>query len=373
MNRVLIFNFFGGVMHRGIPLYAQDIAESMRRVGLEPIELRCPGFLRRAPRPVKNVTFVLFEQIVAPLARFFLRCRVAVYPYNSGGIVDALLGRSILVVHDLISNDLANRSLAARYIRVTQAFHRAFRRPVCAASGLTLSHLRRLNAFRGCSLQLWSNPFYSFEAALAHHGHVTAPAPRKRPRVLLCSGMGPNKDYGGAIKLFAKSHVLADAELHVIGFGHDAPLARRRLARLPQSVAERITVHPGMRLDALVAEYLAADLIWVHSRGEGFGRCVVEARLSARPVVASDISAFRKQRARGVYLYADAEFEKAVGQALSAGAAEPLSAIAYHAPLEAAVAELVGLYTHLTLPAPAEVPEPAAEVPIAETSIDRAA
>jgi hypothetical protein len=51
MKRVLVFNFFAGVMERGIPLYAQNLAECMRRVGLVPVELRCPAWLRRWPRP----------------------------------------------------------------------------------------------------------------------------------------------------------------------------------------------------------------------------------------------------------------------------------------------------------------------------------
>src|SRR5688572_23945652 len=123
MNRVLIFNFFGGVMDRGIPLYAQDIAECMRRIGIEPMELRCPRVLRRLPRMLRNPLFVLFEQVVAPLVRALRGCTLTVYPYNSAGLVDAALGRSVMVIHDLIGNSRGATGLAATYIRWTQATH----------------------------------------------------------------------------------------------------------------------------------------------------------------------------------------------------------------------------------------------------------
>lgn len=346
MPRVLIFNFFGDVMHRGIPLYAADIAEAMRRVGIEPIELRCPRWFRRAPRSIRNVLFAFYEQIVAPIARLVRGCSLTVYPYNSAGIVDALLGRSVLVIHDLISNNLENRSAAAVYIRVTQQIHRQLGRRICAASPLTLDQLRRIAAFKRCTLHLWSNAFYSFEAALNRSGHLEttesheARDPR-RPRVMLCSGLGPNKDYGGALKLFAASAVLADAELHVVGFGRDASVARRRLQRFPDAVARRVIVHDSLEVEDLVEEYRAADMVWVHSRNEGFGRSLMEGRLSGKPVVATDIRAFRKHVAPGVYLYADADFDEVVLRALTADAPPALSTVAYHAELEASVSEVV--------------------------------
>lgn len=346
MPRVLIFNFFGEVMHRGIPLYAADIAEAMRRVDIEAVELRCPRWLRRAPRFIRNLLFAFYEQVVAPVARVAHGCSLTVYPYNSAGIVDALLGRSVLVVHDLISNNLENRSAAAIYIRVTQRVHRQLGRRVCAASPLTLDQLRRIAAFKRCTLHLWSNAFYSFEAALNRSEPLATTESHesrdpRRPRVLLCSGLGPNKDYGGALKLFATSAALADAELHVIGFGRDAALARRRLERFPDAVARRVVVHDSLEVEDLVEEYRAADVVWVHSRNEGFGRSLVEGRLSGKNVVASDIRAFRKHAAPGVFLYADADFNEVVLRALTADPPQALSAVAYHGALEAAVSEVV--------------------------------
>jgi glycosyltransferase involved in cell wall biosynthesis len=344
MTRVLVFNFFCGVMDRGIPLYAQDIAECMRRIGLEPLELRCPRWLRRLPRPLLNAAFVLFEQAGAPLVRALRGCALAVYPYNSAGVIDAALGRSVIVIHDLIGNGRGNGRLAARYIRCTQAVHRGFARPVCAASAHTLAHLRRLPAFRRCALRLWPNPFYALEAALERRRTAVPRGVQARPRVLLCSGIGPNKDFAGALERFKRSQVLGGVELRIVGFGEDAYLARRRASHLPVAVRERIVVLPRLSLDELVAEYAASDLVWVHSLKEGFGRFVIEGLMSGRPVLASNIGAFRQLKGSGVYLYRRDHFEEAAARALTAGL-EPRPLIAVdHAPLEAAVREVVGMH-----------------------------
>lgn len=339
MKRVLVFNFFAGVIERGIPLYTQNLAECMRRVGLHPIEIRCPVWLRRLPRPARNIAFVLFEQIVAPLWGILRGCSLAVYPYNSVSIVDSVLGRAVMVIHDLIPNRRHN--LAGRYICVTQTIHRWIGGRICAASEHTLTHLRRLAAFKRCSLALWSNPFYSFQSANAWR----TVSPRDGggpPRVLLCSGMGRYKDYSGALRLFARSAVLQGAELRVMGFGDDAALAMRRVQRLPAEIRSRITVLPRLTLADLIDEYVSSDVVWVHSKKEGFGRCVVEGRLSGRPVVASDIGAFRKFAPFGVRLYRKDTFDSHISSALEHGPTFCLSATAYHAPLEEAVSRVVG-------------------------------
>jgi Glycosyl transferases group 1 len=341
MNRILVFNFFAGVMDRGIPLYARDIATCMRRVGLDVIELRCPRMLRRAPRPLRNLFFALFEQIVAPAVRLLRGCYSTIYPYNSAGVIDAMLGRSVLVVHDLIPNHRSDVRLAARYIRITQAVHRLLSRPICAASAHTLAELRRLPAFRRCALQLWANPFYAFETAL---GVRKAPAVRESSsprRVLLCSGMGRHKDYAGALKLFRRSQRLADAELRIVGFGDDAALAMRRVARMPEQYRSRIRVLPRLTLHELVEEYTNADIVWVHSRKEGFGRCVAEALLSHQQVIASDIVAFRRLSGPALHLYRRNGFDASIERAMSARAASTVTFNCYHVPLEAAVRELL--------------------------------
>lgn len=345
MKRILVFNYFGGVMDRGIPTYAQDIVACLRRLDAEVIELRCPRLLRRAPRILRNLMFVFFEQVVAPAMRLLRRCSLTVYPYNSAGVIDAALGRSVLVIHDLMPNHRANTGLAARYIRFTQAVHRMLARPVCSASPYTLAQLRRLQAFQRCALRLWSNPFYSFASALGNHQPQAPDRSRGPLRVLLCSAMGPNKDYAGALKLFRKSKCLAQAELRILGFGDDAALAKRRISRMPEQLQSRIQVLPRLSLAEVALEYMNADLVWVHSRKEGFGRCVIEGLLSGRPVIASDISAFRKLHATGVFLYEKKDFDASVTRALAERAPGVMTFDDYHLPLEASVREVIAEYS----------------------------
>lgn len=344
MKRVLVFNYFAGVMDRGIPAYALDIATCMRLVGLEVVELRCPRLLRRAPRALQNLLFVLFEQLIAPAMRLLRGCSLTIYPYNSAGVVDAALGRSVLIIHDLMPNHRSNTRLAARYIRISQAVHRMLSRPICSASSYTLAQLRRLPAFQGCALWLWSNPFYSFAEALGAQKQQTSE--RSRPlRILLCSGLGRNKDYAGALKLFRKSKLLADAELRILGFGDDDALAKRRLSRMPEHLQRRIKVLPRLSLADVAMEYLAADLIWVHSRKEGFGRCVIEGLLSGRPVLASNIGAFRKLLGTGVMLYERNGFDAGIARALAEDRLATMTFEDYHLPLEASVREVIAEYS----------------------------
>ena len=370
MKRVLLFNFFAGILDRGIPAYAQDITICMHRVGVEVVELRCPRLLRGLPRPLLNLCFVLFEQLLAPLVRLVRGCSATVYPYNSSGVIDSVFGRSVLVVHDLISNHRQNTRVAARYIRLTQAVHRGLRRPICAASSHTYTQLHRLKAFHKSPLWLWTNPFYAFESALKQQ-EVPLRTPSRPLRVLLCSGMGSNKDYAGALKLFRKSSALATAELHILGFGHDARLAKRRITRMPDSLRRRVRVLPRLSLAEVAAEYASADIVWVHSRKEGFGRPVVEALLAGKPVIATNIAAFREFARPGVYLYGRSNFARALEQAFEGGPAAPMRSATYHEPLERAVRALLLGSSEKTVESTSE--EPATESGVfASTSAETA-
>lgn len=344
-TRILVFNFFGSVMDRGIPQYTRDIGEAMRRRGHETVELACPRLCRRLPRAIRNLLFVVFEQLVAPAMRVFRGCAVTVYPYNSAGVIDALIGRSVLVIHDLMPNARSNTSLAARYIRVTQAVQRSLARPVCAASEHTLAQLRRIARFSGCPLYLWSNPFYQFEHALAESNFESAASTAGPKRILLCSGLAQNKDYAGALRLFARSRRLRDARLYVIGFGDDAHLARRRVARLPAEVSRRIVILPRLSLADVAVQYLRSDVVWVHSHNEGFGRSIIEGRLSGRPVMASRIRAFVKLAVPGLTLYQNSTFDEDIVSALEP--ADPPSCISivdYHTRFEANICAVIGRF-----------------------------
>lgn len=342
-ERVLVFNFFAGIKRRGIPVYARELEACFQRVGLVHHELRAPSWVARLPAALQNLVFVLFEQIVAPLVARRRHCGWTIYPYNSGSLFDALTGRSVIVVHDLIPNRRDSRGLAARYIRICQACHAWFGRPIATVSRHTMRQLQRIRRFHRCQKFLWANPFYAFEAALARPRSPT----RRRDKpvtVLLCSGIGPNKDFRGALRLLRRLDGCEDLDVRVLGFGDDARLARRRLEWMPLTWRRRLTVLPGLSLDAMVAEFVQSDIVWVHSRAEGFGRPVMEARMCGRPVLATDIGAFRQlRRFRHVHLYRDDTFKAAFEAALDdarAGTCTVASAQAFNRQLEDEVSRL---------------------------------
>jgi len=309
--RVLVFNFFAGIKPRGIPVYARELEACFQRIGIAHRELRAPRWVAAMPSAVQNILFVLFEQLVTPFAARWHGCCVTVYAYNSGSLIDALAGRSILVIHDLITNRRDARSLAALYIKSCQAWHALMGRPIAVVSKHTMRQLDRIKRYQRCEKFLWANPFYAFEAALAR-----TVARRERDArhltILLCSGIGPNKDFRGALRLLRDMEPDEDIVVRVLGFGDDAHLAVRRLDLLPPHWRERVTVLSRLSLEQTVAEFSGADLVWVHSRNEGFGRPVMEARMCGRPVLATDIGAFRQlRRFDHVHLYRDSSFELA--------------------------------------------------------------
>lgn len=328
--RVLVFNFFGGIKARGIPVYAAELEECFRRLGVEHVELRAPAWLARAPTLLQNVCYVLFEQVVAPLVGRWRRTALTVYPYNACSLFDTLAGRAVMVVHDLIPNRRDSGGAAAKYIRVCQAWHARLGRPVATVSRHTLRQLQRLDQFRCCPLYLWANPFYAFEGALERRrSPCDAPdaPPQRRRSVLLCSGLGANKDYRGALRLLRQLPDDVDVDVRVLGFGDDAALAERALALLPPHRRAGVRVLPRLTLDGIVQAFCCADLVWVHSRAEGFGRPVVEARMSGRPVLATDIGAFRPlRRLNHVHLYKDAAFVEAFRTALAEAASHTITA-----------------------------------------------
>ncbi|MGM9488997.1 glycosyltransferase [Ideonella sp. YS5] len=315
-TRVLVFNFFAGIKPRGIPVYARELEACFQRVGVAHRELRAPRWVGLLPSALQNALFVFFEQLVAPIAARCMGCRLTVYAYNSGSLLDALTGRSILVIHDFIPNRRDASGLAARYIKVCQAWHAWMGGPVAVVSRHTMRQIERVRRYRRCEKFLWANPFYAFEAALAR--------PRQRARrqrqglsILLCSGAGSNKDFRGALRLLRDVPLEESIEVRVLGFGDEAHLARRRLALLPPAWRDRVSVLPRLNLEATVQEFSDADLVWVHSRAEGFGRPVMEARMCGRPVLATDIGAFRQMRRfRHLHLYRDETFPEAFRQAL---------------------------------------------------------
>lgn len=347
-DRILVFNFFAGLKPRGIPVYARELEACFQRIGVAHRELRAPTWMARMPPFIQSLFFVLFEQLLAPLVGRWQGCCLTVYPYNSGSVLDAWAGRSVMVIHDLIPNRRDSRGLAARYIQACQAWHAWLGRPIATVSRHTMRQLERIRRFRQCDKYLWANPFYAFEAALVNSAVHHRQRGGQRSVVLLCSGTGANKDFRGALRLLRGLPPAVALDVRVLGFGDHAHLAEHRLDLVPPHRRQHITVLGRLSLAETVAEFVNADLVWVHSRAEGFGRPVMEARMCGRPVVASDIGAFRQLRRFGhVHLYRDSSFEQSLRAALidtHSGDCRAASAQAFNRQLEDEVGRLLRSY-----------------------------
>jgi hypothetical protein len=136
--------------------------------------------------------------------------------------------------------------------------------------------------------------------------------PIREQHVLLCSGWGANKDLSGALALYLNSGLYKSRPLHILGLAGRREVVDRYCDNHPE-LAGLITVLPKVEDREVVRAYETAAWVWVHSRKEGYGRSISEARFCACHVVATDIAPFREQKDNFTLLYSTLEeFERAV-------------------------------------------------------------
>ncbi|WP_182911994.1 glycosyltransferase [Sphingomonas cavernae] len=134
-------------------------------------------------------------------------------------------------------------------------------------------------------------------------------------RVLLVSGVGPNKDFNSALRMMsalAKDSRLDKVEIDVVGFGDASERAMKLIADFGQAGMKlpEIRVHGLLPQEQLVRLFQASKVTWVHSRAEGFGRVVVEGRLAGRPVVMSRLPVFGALKDDWTYSYANDDVDE---------------------------------------------------------------
>lgn len=303
-QRVLIFNFFGGILSRGIPSYVDNLCLALEGCGIGAKQFRCPAIFRGLPTSLLNVLFVLTEQLVMPVLGIgFDR---VIHASNSASIIGCLTSRTAIVVHDFIPINHRNRALPARYIRATQRVHSALGRDVIYISRATERIGKKSRMFPKSRTFYFPNAFYRF---LEKRTELSL---ERQQYVLLCSGWGKNKDLEGALDLYFRSELYKVRELQILGLaGRNAIVENFRKRSLISP--ERITVHPELSDEDVIKAYQRAAWIWVHSKKEGYGRSIAEARFCGGSVVATSIAPFREQRDDFTFLYSDLEgFKEAV-------------------------------------------------------------
>jgi hypothetical protein len=331
---ILINDFIGGALDRGMPLYVRNLIDGLKEEGFRVSAPRAPAVCRRLPRNLFYVLAVAFEQIVMPILGALKRADVTLYPYNSIAVADLFTRRGRIVVHDLeqLERGLSPSKL---YYLVCYRAIKARNAAIFTISRLSRERIAASGLFGSGPILILPNTFYAFERLLA------AATPQRAPRtsILLCTGSTANKDLETVVvdylpKVLARGFAVSILGLHK----SDDPARLASLAKFLDGGQLRLC---GQLTDAEVAaEYKKHEIVWVHSRREGFGRCVVEGRLAGSRVICTNIPEFTELGDSDVSYYRDpAEFLSTLERLAWAEApVMPYSGYPYRALLRSAVA-----------------------------------
>lgn len=297
---ILVNDFIGGALDRGMPLYVRNLIDGLVEEGFRVSVVRAPRICRRLPRGLFYLIAVLIEQALLPLLGLIWRADLALYPYNSIAILDLLTRRGRIVVHDL---EQLNRALSPSkaYFLVCYRAIKWLDRPVFTVSNLSRTRIRRSGLFGSGPVTILPNTFYAFEHLLR------AAAPLREPKnsLLLCTGSTANKDLDGIIADYLP--MLLGRGFSVALFGlHKAADAERFGAFSAYLDSGRLRLCARLSDSEVVAEYRRHEIVWVHALREGFGRCVVEGRLAGSRVICTAIPEFAELQDDDVHLYRDA-------------------------------------------------------------------
>jgi glycosyltransferase involved in cell wall biosynthesis len=298
--KILINDFIGGVLDRGIPLYVRNLVEGLRAEGFDVSVVRAPALCRRLPRNVFYALAILVEQLALPVIGLLRRADLTLYPYNSVAIADLLTRRGRIVVHDLEPLNRAMSFSKAYYLLCYRAL-KWRNGPIFTISELTRQRLLKSDLFGAGPVTILPNTFYAFEEFLAARTDDCSTG----ASILLCTGSTANKDLETVVVDHLPRVLAKGVRVSIVGLhkATDAP----RLSALDAFVASGQLRVCGRLSDEEVARaYQSHTLVWVHSLREGFGRCVVEGRLAGRRVICTDIPEFAGLRDDGVFLYKDA-------------------------------------------------------------------
>ena len=292
---ILINDFIGGALDRGIPLYVRNLIEGLRSEGLRVSVVRAPALCRRLPRGVLYLLAVVVEQLLLPAIGVWLRADLTIYPYNSVAVVDLVTKRGRIVVHDL---EQLNRPLSFSKLYYLFCYRAVkwFNAPLFTISEITRQRLKQSGLFGEGPDTLLPNTFYAFERL------ATAETQQRRPSILLCTGSTANKDLETVVAEYLPAVLARGYGVSILGLHKAGDMAK--LNPVAVFMASGQLQLCGLLSDAEVARaYRSHAVVWVHSLREGFGRCVVEGRLAGARVLATDIAEFAELRDGDVCLY----------------------------------------------------------------------
>ncbi|MEX1083231.1 MAG: hypothetical protein WEC82_02820, partial [Xanthobacteraceae bacterium] len=264
----MVNDFIGGVLDRGIPLYVRNLIFGLREEGIRVSVVRAPAVFRKLPRGAFYVIAVLMEQFVLPVVGFVLRADITIYPYNSIAFADVLSRRGRIVVHDLEQINKPRFAPARLYCSFCYAAIRRFAYPVFTIADLIREKIVASGVFDQSPIRLLPNTFYVFENLVRAEG----PQAVREKSILLCTGSTENKDFSSVIADYLPPALTQGFRVSILGLHKKNEAAL--LNPLESSLASgRLRLCGQLSDRDVVREYLSHQIVWVHSKREGFGRC----------------------------------------------------------------------------------------------------
>lgn len=297
---ILINDFIGGVLDRGIPLYVRNLADGLRQEGFRVSIVRAPAICRKLPRSLFYMIAVCVEQIALPLVGWWSRAEITLYPYNSVSVIDLLTRCGRIVVHDLEQLNRGMSPSKAYFLACYRAV-KWLNRPIFTISTLSRQRIIASGLFGRGAVTILPNTFYAFERFLS----AATPQREAKTSILLCSGSTANKDLESVIADFLPKALAGGYRVSILGL-HKAADTQRFASLGTYLESGQLRVCGQLSDREVAAEYQAHEIVWVHSLREGFGRCVVEGRLAGSRVICTDIPEFAELRDAEVHLYKDA-------------------------------------------------------------------
>ena len=272
----------------------RNLIEGLRGEGLRVSVVRAPAFCRKLPRSVLYLFAVVVEQALLPAIGFWQRAHLTIYPYNSVAVIDLLTRRGRIVVHDL---EQLNRPLSFSKLYYLFCYRTVkwFNAPLFTISEITRQRLAQSGLFGNGPVTLLPNTFYALSAS---------PLPRRRGAAIDLAVHRLNREQGpgNGLAEYLPAVLAQGFRVSILGLHKASDMAK--LEPVAAFMASGQLHLCGLLSDSEVAcAYRSHAIVWVHSLREGFGRCVVEGRLTGARVLASDIAEFAELRDSDVYLY----------------------------------------------------------------------
>lgn len=329
MKKILIFNFYKGILLRGIPIYTDNLVLALEKKGCQVKQFICPKIIAKFPRVIIDIMFVLSEQILLPIISFFGNYDKVIYPYNSTSILSALSNKSLIIIHDFIPNKKIKngKSISCLYIVLSQRIHAWLKRDVAFVSSTTLRIGRNVSWLKNCEHYLFPNAFYLFEKKFSE---LRSTESTNDNYVVLISGNGSNKQFEKTMELWSSLPNQSNTRLKVVGLGAHNVWATKILNEFNR---DNVDILPILSDEELVRVIKNSSLMWAHSTHEGFGRPVIEGRICGLNVIATNIPAFREHKDEHVFLYNTNSFKDIYMSALHASCNKEYE-IKYHMVLE---------------------------------------